>query len=110
MNNNPELTAIDILLNPDENIVERAIEINKRLLEEYPLGFKLDESHIPHISILHCYVRTKDLEKVYSVVENVIKSENVTSLQLTAVKIEYKASSDLTGIASIIISPDRYTP
>ncbi|MGO9386600.1 MAG: hypothetical protein ACLPWD_00970 [Methanobacterium sp.] len=105
MNNNPELTAIDILLNPDENIVERAVEINKRLLEEYPLGFKLDESHIPHISILHCYVRTKDLEKVYSVVENVIKSENVTSLQLTAVKIEYKASSDLTGIASIIISP-----
>ncbi len=105
MNNNPELTAIDILLDPDENIVERAVEINKRLLEEYPLGFKLDESHIPHISILHCYVRTKDLEKVYSVVENVMKSENVTSLQLTAVKIEYKASSDLTGIASIIISP-----
>ncbi len=105
MNNNPELTAIDILLNPDENIVRRAVEINKQLLEQYPLGFKLDESHIPHISILHCYVRTKDLEKVYSVVENVITSENVTSLQLTAVKIEYNATSDLTGIASIIISP-----
>ena len=50
-------------------------------------------------------MRTKDLEKVYSVVENVITSENVTSLELTAVKIEYKASSGSVGIASIIISP-----
>lgn len=105
MKNYPELTAIDVLLNPDETLIKRAVEINKRLLEEYPLGFKLDESHIPHISILHCYVRTKDLEKVYSVVENVITSENVTSLELTAVKIEYKASSGSVGIASIIISP-----
>ncbi len=105
MNNTPKLTAIDILLKPDENIVERAVEINKRLVAEYPLGFKLDESHIPHISILHCYVRTKDLEKVYSVVEYVITSENLTSLQLTAVKIEYKITNESIGIATIIISP-----
>ena len=105
MNNNPELTAIDILLKLDEIIVKKALEINKQLVEEYPLGFKLDESHIPHISILQCYVRTKDLGKVYNAVEKIITSENVTSLQLTAVKIGYMASSDSAGIAFIIISP-----
>ena len=105
MNNNPELTAIDVLLTPDEIIVKKALEINKQLMEEYPNGFKLDESHIPHISILQNYVRTKDLEKVYKAVEKVITSENITSLQLKAVKLICNGSIDEQGVAVIVISP-----
>jgi hypothetical protein len=105
MENKSELTAIDVLLNPDEIIVKKALEINKRLEEDYTDGFKLDESHVHHISILQCYVQTKDLEKVYETVERIITSENVTSLQLTAFKLICLGSIDNQGVVVIIISP-----
>jgi hypothetical protein len=31
MKNYPELTAIDVLLNPDETLIKRAVEINKTI-------------------------------------------------------------------------------
>lgn len=107
MTEKPELTAIDVLLNPDETLVKRAFEINERLIHEFPEGFKLDESHVPHISILQRYVRTTDLKKVFDAVKNVISSENVASLQLTAVKIECLASEGSEGLAVIVISPTK---
>lgn len=99
MKSNPELTAIDILLNPDETMVKRAVEINKRMLTEFPEGFQLDESHIPHVSVLQRYVRTKDLKKVYDAVERVITAKNVVSLQLNAAQIKCLASSGTQGLA-----------
>jgi 2'-5' RNA ligase len=103
----PELTAIDVLLNPDEALVKKAFEVNERLIHEFSKGFKLDESHVPHISILQRYVRTKDLDKVFDAVKNVISSENVASFQLTAVKIECIASEGSLGLAAIVISPTK---
>lgn len=107
MTNKPELAAIDVLLSPDEALVKRAVEVNERLIQEFPKGFKLDESHVPHITILQRYVRTTDLEKVFDAVKNVISSENVASLQLTAVKIECIASEGSLGLAAIVISPTK---
>jgi hypothetical protein len=101
MTDKPELTAIDVLLNPDETLVKRAFEVNERLIHEFSKGFKLDESHVPHISILQRYVRTTDLEKVFDAVKNVISSENVASLQLTAVKIECLASEGPLGLVQL---------
>jgi hypothetical protein len=105
MNDKPELTAIDVLLTPDETMVKRAVELNKRMVAEFPEGFELDESHIPHVSVLQRYVRTKDLKKVYDAVERVITAENVASLRLNASKIEGLISSGTQGLAVIAISP-----
>jgi hypothetical protein len=59
------VTAIDILLEPDETMIEKAMAANERLREAFPKGFALDETHKPHISTLQRYVRTADLDKVY---------------------------------------------
>ena len=47
-----DLTAIDILVNPDENTLERARAVNARLRQSVPRGFELDATHLPHITIL----------------------------------------------------------
>src|SRR5262245_33255674 len=69
------VTAIDILLLPDEVMIEHAAAANARLLKNYPHGFSLDATHHPHVSCLQRYVRTADLEEVYSAVAKVLEGE-----------------------------------
>jgi len=47
-----DLTAIDVLIDPDHHAIERAQEVNARLLESMPQGWKLDDTHQPHITTL----------------------------------------------------------
>jgi hypothetical protein len=47
-----DLTAIDILIDPDEHAIERAREVNAMLLESMPQEWKLDDTHQPHITTL----------------------------------------------------------
>jgi len=42
-----ELTAIDILIDPDRHAIERPSEVNAVLLKSMPEGWKLDENHQP---------------------------------------------------------------
>ena len=65
------LTAIDILLEPDDAMLTQAGTDNARLRGNFPGGFALDETHAAHISVLQCYVRTQDLEKVVAAVSHV---------------------------------------
>jgi hypothetical protein len=67
-----DLTAIDILVNPDEAALEHARQFNARLRESVPDGFALDATHQPHITTLQHYVRTAELEKVYDAVEQTV--------------------------------------
>lgn len=84
-----DLTAIDVLIDPDEQAIERARTINARLLESLPQGWALDETHKPHITTLQRYVRTADLDKVYDAVEKIIAETDMASLGYQAVKITH---------------------
>ncbi len=52
------VTAIDILLEPDTTMLQRAEAANARLLKIFPKGYSLDASHRPHITIVQRFVRT----------------------------------------------------
>lgn len=56
-----DLTAIDILINPDDAMIKRARQVNARMLESMPEGWVLDDTHQPHITTLQRYVRTTHL-------------------------------------------------
>ena len=47
-----DLTAIDILINPDGDTIERARAVNARLRKSGPGGFALDATHQPRITTL----------------------------------------------------------
>ena len=98
------VTAIDILLEPDGTMIEKATAANQRLLKAFPEGFALDEAHTPHISVLQRYVKTADLDKVYQAVDNLLAGEKPASWELKAYKYFYVVWDDL-GLAGISIEP-----
>jgi len=99
-----EITAIDILLKPDATMLQHAAADNKRLLAVYPKGFALDAEHTPHITLLQCFVRTADLEKLYAAVGKVFAAAHVTAMKLEAYKYYY-APTGATGVAGICAKP-----
>jgi hypothetical protein len=84
-----DLTAIDVLIDPDERAIERAREVNGRLLESMPQGWKLDDTHQPHITTLQRYVRTADLDHVYDAVEKTVGATDMAELSYEAVGITH---------------------
>jgi len=99
-----EITAIDILLLPDATMLDHAAANNVRLLGVFPKGFALDAAHHPHITMLQCFVRTADLEKLYAAEEKVFAAANVKTMKLEAFKYYY-APGGAVGVAGISAKP-----
>jgi len=99
------ITAIDILLQPDETMLQRAATNNARMLKVYPKGFALDAAHTPHITLLQCFVRTADLDKLYAAEEKVFATANVNAMRLEAIKYYYAPADATTGVAGICAKP-----
>jgi hypothetical protein len=99
------VTAIDILLEPDAAMLKHAEANNARLLKVYPKGFALDATHRPHITMLQCFVRTADLDKVYAAEEKVFATANLKAMKLEAFKYYYAPADATTGVAGICAKP-----
>jgi phosphoserine phosphatase len=100
----PPVTAIDILLEPDATMLQHSAANNARLLKVFPKGFALDAAHRPHITIIQRFVRTADLDQVYTAAGQVLARANVNSMKLEAFKYYYLPSGD-TGVAGIVAKP-----
>lgn len=98
------VTAIDVLLEPDAAMMKHADANNARLLRAFDKGFALDATHTPHITMLQCFVRTADLEKLYAAQEKVLATANISSIKLEAFKYYY-APAGATGVAGICARP-----
>ena len=99
-----KLVAVDVLLEPDERMIEVAEAWNERLREQLPEGFSLDETHRPHITLLQQYVAEKDLDAVATAVKALAASVNLDEMTLTA-KGLYHIPSGETGLQGITIKP-----
>ncbi len=97
-------TAIDILIDPDTVMLQRAKEANDRLRKDYPKGFALDASHQPHITCLQRFVKTADLDKVYKAIDKVLANEKPKTWKLKAHKYYFIPFGEL-GLAGIVIEP-----
>lgn len=101
-----EVTAIDILLEPDSTMLKHVDASNARLLTVFPKGFALDAEHRPHITLIQRFVRTEDLDKVYAAAEKVLVSANVNAMKLEAFKYYY-APAGSVGVAGICAKPTK---
>ena len=99
-----EVTAIDILLEPDATMLQKCEANNARLLGVFPKGFALDALHTPHITMLQCFVRTADLDQLYAAEEKVLAAANINAIKLEAFKYYY-APAGATGVAGICAKP-----
>lgn len=98
------VTAIDIALEPDDTMMQRANAANARLREDFPKGFSLDETHSAHVTLLQRYVRTADLDKVYDAVDKVLARKKIASWKLKAFKYYYIPNPPI-GLAGIVAQP-----
>ncbi|SFS16193.1 hypothetical protein SAMN04487846_3262 [Microbacterium sp. cf046] len=102
-----ELTAVDILLEPDASMLARAEAENGRMLTSIPSppGFHLDEHHRPHITTLQRYVRTDALEDMYAAIERVVGQLDLSKLTFTAEAIKHMEVQPSVGIAAVVVKP-----
>lgn len=98
------VTAIDVLLLPDQTMIDHAKADNARLRENYPAGFALDSAHHPHITLLQRYVRTKDLDKIYIAVTRVMNRERPLGWQLEATGYYFLNFNNM-ALAGIVVKP-----
>ncbi len=104
-----DVTAIDILLDPDATMIQHARAANAQLLKNYPKGFTLGGVHAPHITMLQRFVKTTDLPQVYAAADKVIAKANPTPWKLTAFKYDYigdaKIGNETVGVGNILVKP-----
>src|SRR5262245_21763837 len=98
------VTAIDILLDPDDTMVQRAKAANERLRKVYPGGFALDETDPPRITCHQLDVGKTELDKVYEAVGKGLAGEKPTTWKPKAYKYYYLPGKDI-GLAGIVIEP-----
>ena len=84
-----KLLAIDIVIEPDQSMIDTATALNARLRTDDPAGFGLDGTHAPHVSMLQRFVRASDLDAVEAAVTKVLTAERATDLRLKATGIDY---------------------
>jgi phosphoserine phosphatase len=94
------IKAVDVLLEPDATMIAHADLNNARLREVFPGGFKLDEEHRPHITLLQCFVASEDLDAMVSAVGEVIRSAEVARMDLRAERYGYTPGPGM-GVAGI---------
>jgi hypothetical protein len=81
------LLALDVLLRPDEATRRRAEAVNDILRGGLPTGFALDETHVPHVTLLQRYVRMEDLGWVLAAVQGVFAALEDSGPRLHAVAL-----------------------
>jgi hypothetical protein len=97
-------TAIDILLDPDKTMVEKAAAVNARLRANFPSGFVLDGDHAPHVTVLQRFVRTSDLDSVEDAVAGVFGQVDLAAIELEATGYYYLPWQGL-GLPGITVAP-----
>ena len=98
------ITALDIVLEPDETMIQHAQAANAGLLKNFPRGYALGDEHAPHISVMGGYVYTASLDKIYAAAGKVLASEKVTSWKLKAFKYYYIPLKEI-GLGGIVVEP-----
>jgi hypothetical protein len=98
------ITAVDIVLEPDETMIQHAQAANAGLLKNFPKGYALGDEHAPHISVMGGYVYTASLNDLYAAAGKVLASEKVTGWKLKAFKYYYIPLKEI-GLGGIVVEP-----
>src|SRR4249919_388705 len=100
----PGLIAIDVLLEPDDTMLQEAAKWNAVMRQQSPEGFKLDEQHMPHITLVQRFVAANDLDAVLAAVAGV-KAQFAPNMLLMKTKGFYHLPAGKIGVAGIVVEP-----
>ena len=101
-----DLIAIDVLIQPGPKMLVEAAQWNARMREQIPEGFELDEEHVPHITLIQCFVARADLPKVLAAVDGVRSKFAINRMEMTAIGLFHILSGN-SGLAGIVVEPSE---
>lgn len=77
--------AIDIALLLPEAVNQRVKAANAALLAERPDGFRFDESHLPHITLVQQFIRCANIPALIEQIDPILRGISPLSLRITGV-------------------------
>ena len=98
-----DLTAVDIMIQPDAHAIERAREVNRRMPLSIPAGITLDDTHLPHITMLQRYLITANLDQAYAAIEATLAATDVAALSYHVPGITYSEHWGPPGQAAAVL-------
>lgn len=96
---NEKIIAVDVLLTPSEEMHAQAIQLNTLMKQNNPETITLDKNHIPHITLLQCFINEDDLPKVRRSLHGLyddIKNETLHAQSLFYFKEKEKSFAMIT--------------
>jgi hypothetical protein len=98
------ITAMDIVLEPDTTMIQKAQAANAGLLKNFPKGYSLGNEHAPHISVIGGYFHSANPDEIFAAASKVLASEKVMSWKLKAFKYYYIPLKEI-GLGGILVEP-----
>ena len=98
-----DLTAVDIMIQPDPVAIARARAVNARMPLSIPAGITLDDTHLPHITMLQRYLNTADLERAYAAITAVVANTDTAALSYHVPGIAYSEDWGPPGQAVAVL-------
>lgn len=100
-----KVIAIDVLLTLPEAVYDQAIQLNQAILKNQPDNFTLDQNHIPHITLLQCYILESDLPKIEQVLNGLYQSIKKESLWANELQYNRDKTESFASIGIIKSKP-----
>lgn len=97
------MIAIDVLLEPDAALQERARAANALLRTDHPAGFAFDDTHLPHVTLLQRYIDARDLEAVFAAVAGLLATHDPGAMRLQVAGLHVR-TDEAVGSASWAIA------
>ena len=98
-----DLTAVDILIEPDDAAIERARAVNRRMPLSIPAGIALDDTHLPHITMLQRYLITANIDRVYAAIDKTLAATDPVALSYHVPGITYSEHWGPPGQAAAVL-------
>lgn len=95
-----KIIAVDVLLTPSEEMSAQAIRLNSLMKEENPQTIRLDENHIPHITLLQCFIKESDLPKIKRLLHGLYDEVKKDSLKAESL-FYYKEKEDSFAMIAV---------
>ena len=105
MKTTSNVIAIDVLLLPDKLLLERAKQSNALLRQNYPAGWALDSEHTAHVTLVHRYIRSSDLENVSAAVSEVVAANGEWKSELNVPGYYSSPGGEGLEVAQLIVEP-----
>jgi 2'-5' RNA ligase len=78
-----DLLALDVAVLPPPDVAARAIAISASLPPDEFQGLRLDEGHLPHITLTQMFARANELDEVLTRVDDVVRPVAPITLRVT---------------------------